>query len=256
MTDQDTDPFLLSGEVALVTGGGTGLGLGIARCMIGAGASVVITGRREDVLRRAATQLGDRAAAIAHDVDDFDRAGELARHAAERFGPISILANNAGNHLKKPAAETTVEEFQSVLTTHLLAGHALTRALLPGMLERRHGSIIYTASMASLFGIPFTVAYAAAKTAMLGVVRTLATELEDTGVRVNAVAPGWIETDIVRSALEGDQARRTRILARTPMRRFGTPEDVGWAVVYLCSPAARFVTGVVLPVDGGASIGF
>jgi gluconate 5-dehydrogenase len=110
--------------------------------------------------------------------------------------------------------------------------------------------------MAALFGIPQVVAYAAAKSAHLGMVRTLAAEVSGQGVRVNAIAPGWIESDMMRRALDGDPARRDKILGRTPMGRFGEAQDIGWAAVYLCSPAAKFVTGVVLPVDGGASIGF
>jgi gluconate 5-dehydrogenase len=110
--------------------------------------------------------------------------------------------------------------------------------------------------MASLFGVPFLVAYAAAKSAYLGMVHTLATEVSSRGVRVNAIAPGWIESKMMRNALTGDPERSRRILSRTPMNCFGTPEDIGLAATYLCSPAARFVTGVVLPVDGGISIGF
>ncbi len=110
--------------------------------------------------------------------------------------------------------------------------------------------------MASLFGIPNVFAYSAAKSAYLGMVRALATEVSPSGVRVNAIAPGWIETDMVRKAMAGDPARKRRILARTPLGRFGEPDDIGAAAVYLCSPAAKFVTGAVLPVDGGVSIGF
>jgi NAD(P)-dependent dehydrogenase (short-subunit alcohol dehydrogenase family) len=110
--------------------------------------------------------------------------------------------------------------------------------------------------MASLFGIPKVLAYAAAKSAYLGMVRTLAAEVSEYNVRVNAIAPGWIDSAMMRQALAGDPARRDRILGRTPLKRFGAAEDVGWAAVYLCSPAAKFVTGVILPVDGGVSIGF
>ncbi len=174
----------------------------------------------------------------------------------KEVGPISCLVNNAGIHLKKPAIETTPEEFQKVLTTHVLGAHALVRAVAPGMIERKTGSILFTASMASLFGIPLVVAYSAAKTAHLGMVRTLATELSQHGIRVNAIAPGWIETEMSAKAMAGDPARKQKILGRTPMAKFGAPSDVGWAAVYLASPAGGFVTGVVLPIDGGASIGF
>ena len=124
------------------------------------------------------------------------------------------------------------------------------------MIQRKHGNILFTASMASLFGIPQVIAYSAAKSAYLGMVRTLATEISSQGIRVNAIAPGWIETPMSQKALNGDKARAAKILSRTPMATLGAPSDVGWAAVYLCSPAAKFVTGVVLPVDGGVSIGF
>jgi gluconate 5-dehydrogenase len=129
-------------------------------------------------------------------------------------------------------------------------------AVGPGMLQRRRGSIVFTASMASLFGIPLVVAYSAAKSAYLGMVRTLATELSPGGVRVNAIAPGWIDSPMLRQALSNDPPRQQKIISRTPMGRFGDADDIGWAAVYLSSPAAKFVTGAVLPVDGGASIGF
>ncbi len=249
--------FSLAGETALITGGGTGLGFGMARCLVAAGAKVVLVGRREAELKRATGELGGQASYVAHDITQLNRAGELIA-AAERVAgaPVSILINNAGVHLKKPAAETSPEEFQSVLTTHVCAAQALTSAVLPGMLERQHGSILFTASMTALIGMPLVIAYSAAKSAYMGMVRSLASEVSGRGVRVNAIAPGWIESEMLRKALSGDTARTNKILGRTAMGRFGDPEDIGWAAVYLCSPAAKFVTGVVLPVDGGASMGF
>jgi gluconate 5-dehydrogenase len=250
-------PFILTGETALITGGGTGLGLGMARCLATAGAKVVLVGRRRPELEQAAATIGAGASYVAHDITQLDHAGNLVRAAEEVSGePISILINNAGIHLKKAAAETTPSEFQAVLTTHVCAAQALTAAVLPGMLERRHGSIVFTASMTSLIGMPLTIAYSAAKSAYLGIVRSLATEVSGRGVRVNAIAPGWIESPMLRQALASDPARQNKILGRTPMGEFGQPEDIGHAAVFLCSPAAKFVTGVVLPVDGGASIGF
>ena len=249
--------FSLSGETALITGGGSGLGFGIARCMAAAGACVVLVGRREAELQRACSDIGQAATCIPFDITHLDSAPELVRQAEAAAGrPISILVNNAGIHLQKPAVDTTPGEFQSVLTTHVCAAHALSCATLPGMLERGHGSILFIASMASLFGIPLVVAYSAAKSAYLGMTRTLATEVSGRGVRVNAIAPGWIDSPMLRNALSGDQARSDKILGRTPIGRFGEPEDIGWAAVYLCSPAGQFVTGTVLPVDGGVSIGF
>jgi NAD(P)-dependent dehydrogenase (short-subunit alcohol dehydrogenase family) len=164
--------------------------------------------------------------------------------------------NNAGVHLKKPAREVTDAEFQAVIQTHVFAAFSLAREASKTMLKRGHGSILFTASMTSLIGMPNVVAYSAAKSAYLGLVKSLATEWGGSGIRVNAIAPGWIESDMLEKALAGDPARKARILARTPMARFGAPADIGWAAVYLCSPAAKFINGVVLPVDGGASIGF
>jgi gluconate 5-dehydrogenase len=251
------DIFRLDGEAALITGGGTGLGLGIAQCFVAAGGKVVLVGRREKELAKATQELGSAATYVAHDITLLDQAADLvSRAAASARAPISILVNNAGNHLKKLAVETTTDEFNLVLQTHVTAAHALTAALLPGMMERRHGNILFTASMASLFGVPMVVAYSAAKSAYLGIVRTLATEVSPHGVRVNAIAPGWIDTAILRKSMEGDPGRQQKVLARTPMNRFGDVDDIGWAAVYLCSPAAKFVTGICLPVDGGASIGF
>jgi len=251
-----TNPFSLVGETALITGGGSGLGLGIAECFVQAGARVVLVGRRRDVLEAAVKTLGKGAEFETHDVTKHEEAGALIQRLSKRVGPISILVNNAGVHLKKPAIETTPDEFNAVLQTHVVGAFSLTKAVLPGMLERKCGNILFTASMASLFGIPLVSAYSAAKSAYLGLARSLATEVSQDGVRVNVIAPGWIESDMMIKALNGDQQRAAKILSRTPMNCYGTPKDVGLAATFLCSPAARFITGVVLPVDGGASIGF
>jgi NAD(P)-dependent dehydrogenase (short-subunit alcohol dehydrogenase family) len=208
------------------------------------------------MLKAAAATIEPQAGVVVSDVTRVNDAPRVITRARALFGPITILVNNAGVHLKKPAMATSEEEFLKVLKTHVLGSHALTRAVLPGMLQRRHGSIVFIASMASLFGIPNVFAYSAAKSAYLGMVRALATEVSPSRVRVNAIAPGWIETDMTRRVMAGDPARRRRILARTPLGGFGEPNDVGAAAVYLCSPAAKFVTGAVLPVDGGVSIGF
>ena len=251
------DAFSLSGETALITGGGSGLGLGMARCFVASGAKVVLVGRREEELRKACEELGSAASYVSQDITQLERAAELIKRAeGASAGSISILVNNAGIHLKKPAVETTPPEFANVLQTHVMAAQALTHAILPGMIERKHGNILFTASMASLFALPLVMAYSAAKSAYLGMMRTLATELGTQGIRVNAIAPGWIDTPMLRKAVFTDAKRTEKILSRTPLNRFGDPEDIGWAAVYLCSPAAKFVTGIVLPVDGGASIGF
>jgi NAD(P)-dependent dehydrogenase (short-subunit alcohol dehydrogenase family) len=240
--------FDLNGQTALITGGGTGLGFGMAKCFVACGAKVILVGRRPEELEKAATALGANAFTLPGDVGKLETIPALVKEAEKLAGPISILVNNAGVHLKKSSLETSDAEFAAVLQTHVFGACLFFRAVRPG--------ILFTASMASLLGIPLVVAYAAAKSAYTGMVRTLAVELGSQGVRVNAVAPGWIESEMMNKALSDDPARSAKILERTPMNKFGAPEDIGWAAVYLCSPAAQFVTGVVLPVDGGAAIGF
>jgi gluconate 5-dehydrogenase len=252
-----TNPFDLSTETALITGGGTGLGLGVARCMARAGATVVLVGRREAELKAAVDSIGPRAKHVAWDVTQVDRAAELISRASDVAGaPISVLVNNAGIHLKKSAVDTSPAEFNSVLQTHVVAAHALSAAAIPGMIARKHGVVLFTASMVSFFGMPLVIAYSAAKSAYLGMVRSLSTEVAKHGVRVNAIAPGWIESDMLHKALNADADRKSRILQRISAGTFGQPDDIGHAAVYLASPAARYVNGIVLPVDGGASVGF
>jgi len=248
--------FHLDGRLALVTGGGTGLGLGICRALTEAGARLVITGRREGVLKQACAELGKDVEYIRHDVAELSTIPALVHETEARFGPLDILVNNAGNHLKKPAVETSDAEFASILQTHLCGTFALSREWGRRMIARKRGSIVMIASMASLFGIPDVAAYSAAKSALVGLTRALAVEFSPFGVRVNAIAPGWFDTDLSRKAFQGDPGRKAKVLARTPMGTLGETIDVGYAAVYLSSAAARFVTGVVLPVDGGASIGF
>jgi gluconate 5-dehydrogenase len=252
------DPFYrLDDECALITGGGTGIGRGIAASMVQAGAKVVLIGRREEVLRAATADLGEKAFWIAGDITRLDQAGEWAEKAAALAGmPVSILVNNAGNHLKKAALDTSPEEFQSVLDTHLLATHALTRAVVPDMVERGRGSILFISSMAAFMGVPLVMAYAAAKSALFGMTGTLSAELAEHGVRVNAIAPGWISSEMSRKALESDPVRKSKVMGRIPMNRMGEPEDIGRAAVFLSSPAAAYITGVTLPVDGGAAHSF
>lgn len=248
--------FALQGRTALVTGGGTGIGRAVAGCLAAAGARVIIAGRRAEVLQATAAELGPNV--VPH-VLDVMATKTLAASVAEltaTHGPITILVNNAGIHVKKPFLDTTEEELLRLFQTHVGGALALSRAVEPGMRASGGGSIVFMSSMAALFGIPQVSAYTVAKSALTGAVRALAVEFGGSNIRVNAVAPGWIETAMSRRALEGDPTRKARILARTPLGRLGEPADVGWAVTYLCSPAACFLTGMVMPVDGGVSMGF
>jgi len=250
------DAFRLDGQLALVTGGSSGIGLAISEALIDAGARVIITGRNEQALQTAVAQLGAAATGIRHDLADLPSIPPLVERIEAEIGPLDILVNNAGQHLKKQAIRTSDEELAQVLATHLSGAYALTRECAARMVTRGQGSIIMIISMAALFGIPLVSAYSAAKAGLLGLTRALATELSPRGVRVNAIAPGFIDTAMSRRALQTDEARLLKVLGRTPAGRLGEPADVGYAAVYLSSPAARFITGVVLPVDGGASIGF
>jgi NAD(P)-dependent dehydrogenase (short-subunit alcohol dehydrogenase family) len=253
---QDLSLFSLQNKLVLITGGGTGIGFEIASCMIKAGARVVITGRREEVLNEAIAQLGEAASYQVNDVADMASAAALIETAEKQYGPVDVLVNNAGINLKKPALEVTDEEFSRIIQTNLNGVFALTRACARRMIERRKGSILMISSMAAYYGIDRVVAYAASKSAIEGMVKVLASEFSPHGVRVNAIAPGFIETAMSRKAMSGDANRRDRALRRTPMGTFGKPDDIGWAAVFLASEAARYITGTSLPVDGGNSIGF
>src|SRR5579859_1771965 len=248
--------FDLTGQTALITGGGTGLGFGMAKCFVESGAKVVLVGRRQKELEKACAALSQGAFPLVGDVTKLETTAGLVDKAEKIAGPVSILINNAGVHLKKPAVETSDVEFAAVLQTHVFGAFALTREAGRRMVARGSGCILFTASMASFMGIPLIVAYSAAKSAYVGMVRTLAAEWGPQGVRVNAIAPGWIASDMLDQALHGDPARKAKIFGRIPMGKFGEPDDIGWAAVYLASPAAKYVNGVVLPVDGGAAIGF
>jgi len=250
------EAFSLEGKLAVVTGGGTGLGYAIASCFVASGARVVITGRRLAVLEEAVVRLGPNAFAECHDVTDASSAVALLERVESKHGLPSILVNNAGTHVKKKLADTSIEDFRRTLATHLDGSFAMTQATAPLMKRAGGGSILFIASMTSLIGLPLVVAYSAAKAGYLGMVRSLASELGPDNIRVNAIAPGWIETPMLEAALAGDPERRRKILSRTPQQRFGKPEDIGWCAVFLSSMSASFINGAVLPVDGGASIGF
>lgn len=250
-----TSKFSLEGKRALVTGGGSGIGLAISQGIVEHGGSVVIVGRREELLKEACGSMGSKASYMVHDVTDLPGNVEFVKKL-EAIGPVDILVNNAGQNIKKPVLETTDEIYHNILEVNLIAVFSLTREIGRYMLERKRGAIINIASMTSLFGIPYVSAYTSSKAAIAGLTKQLATEFSPFGITVNAVAPGFIDTAMSRKAFEGDPERKRKVLSRTPMNELGLPEDVANAVVFLASPAARYLTGVILPVDGGTSIGF
>ena len=256
-TDPVANPvFSLAGKLALITGGGSGIGFDIARCMVAAGSRVVITGRREQPLREAVEKLGERAYYRVNDVTERTLLDELVADIERTIAPVDILVNNAGINMKKPALDVTDDDFDRIIHTNLNSVFSLTRVCARRMMARQSGSIIMISSMAAYYGIDRVVAYAASKSGVEGMVKVMASEFSGNGVRINAIAPGFIETAMSKTAMGGDPDRFARAMRRTPMGKFGQPEDIGWAAVFLASDAARYVTGVSLPVDGGNSIGF
>lgn len=243
--------FGLAGEHALISGGGSGLGLAIAECFVAAGARVTLVGTNAKKLESAAQGLGSAAGWQTFDVTDLDGGPAFAQAVEQQVGPVSILVNNAGTTVKKPLREMSPAEFESVLDVHVGGAFGLTKAFLPQLVAKK-GSALFTASMSSFLGIPNVIGYSAAKSAYIGMIRALATELAPEGVRVNGVAPGWIDTALFRQATSTDPARLAKIKDRIPMQRFGSGTDIGWAMTYLASRAAGYVTGHVLTVDGGA----
>ena len=254
---KEDNPYSLTGETAMITGGGTGIGLGIANCMLKAGAEkVILVGRREEVLSQAVAGLGSRASYIVHDITDIDRMEAFRDRVAAEHGVPTCLVHNAGVNVRKPSVEMSDPEFMSVFDVHVRGSLAINRVFVPAMLEKRSGSILLIGSMAALMGLPDVSAYSIAKSAMHGMVYSLTAEYAPQGVRVNAILPGWIESKMALDAFEADPKRREKGFGRTPMDRLGRAEEVGHAAVFLASPAASFVTGALLTVDGGASTGF
>lgn len=247
----------LSGKTTLVTGGGTGLGKAIATCFAKSGAKVVIAGRRKDVLEAACLEIGHDCQFIELDLSDISSIGAFEADFFDRFGVVDILINNAGNTIKKPFEDSTLDEFDAVFDVHVRGALELTRSVVKRMLAHEHkGSVLFTSSMTAYIGQPNVLGYTTAKTALTGVIRGLSAELSAQGVRVNGVAPGWIDTDLYRKATVGDLPRQQKILSRIPMDKLGAPEDIGWACAFLASQAARYITGQVILVDGGAATGF
>lgn len=243
-------------QVAIVTGGGSGIGFAIAKKFTQNGIRTIIVGRDQVKLNAAKAQLGDLAIAIPCDLSDLPSIPNLVKNIIGQFGRIDILVNNAGINLKKGFAEVTDEEFQSIITTNLCAVFALSREVVKHMLERGSGNIINISSMAAQYGLPKVIAYSASKTAIDGMTRAMAVELSPKGIRVNAIAPGFIYSAMTDKALNNDPERKAKVFARTPMGYMGQPADIGEAALFLSGEGAKYITGVVLPVDGGNSIGF
>ncbi|MDF1573431.1 MAG: SDR family NAD(P)-dependent oxidoreductase [Bacteroidales bacterium] len=250
------NPYQLTDKIALITGGAEGIGLGTAKVFISLGAKVVITGRTLKTLQVAQKRLGSNCLIYQNDITDKSSNGDLLAYIEKEAGALDILVHNAGKHLKKPSLEVTDQEFQSVVDTNLNSVFALTRSALKGMIQRQRGSVIFISSMVALYGLEKVIAYTSSKTALLGMTRALASEYSHTGVRFNAIAPGFIESKMLAGAMDNDPERKSKVLMRTPAGRFGKPEEIGMAAAFLASDASKFITGVCLPVDGGNAIGF
>ena len=248
--------FDLSGKTVLVTGGGTGLGFAIAQAMIFAGARVLIIGRREEALAQACKSLGTNSSYKVFDISLLEKIPVFANEVKTSLGDVDVLVNNAGINMKKDFFEVTDADFESIMRINQQAAFALSREFARNMVQRKSGCIIMISSIAAKYGIPKVISYTAAKSAIEGMTRAMAVDLSPLGIRVNCIAPGFIETDMSAKALNNDPERKAKVLGRTPMGFLGKPEDVGNAAVFLASDAAKYITGAVLPVDGGNSIGF
>ena len=248
--------YSLKDRIAVVTGGATGLGLAITRCFVSAGARVAVLSRNEQQAKSALKEFGDKVAFYQFDVTDKKNVQALADRITKEMGTVSILVNNAGIHCKKPIEEMSIEEYNEVLQVHLVGSFALSKAFVPEMKKNGKGSIIFMASMTSYIGQPNVCGYASAKAGFLGLIHVLTAECAADGVRVNGIAPGWIETPMFHKATDNDPPRLAKIMGRIPMKKVGDPMDIGMAAAFLSSDAARYISGVCLPVDGGALIGF
>lgn len=248
--------FGLQEKTALITGGGSGIGLAIARQFVALGAKVIITGRTLEKLQSAQKELGEHCYIIQNDVTDKDKHEGLIHQIETKMGPLDILVNNAGMHQKMPSTDVSEEAFQAVMDVNLNSVFSLSQEVLKSMVPRGEGSVINISSMTAIYGLPKVAAYSSSKTALLGLTRSLATEYSYSGVRINAIAPGFIESEMLREAMDQDPEREQKILGRTPMKRLGTPDEIGYSAAFLASDASEFITGICLPVDGGNSIGF
>jgi 3-oxoacyl-[acyl-carrier protein] reductase len=243
--------FDLTGQTALVTGASGGIGGAIARALHGQGAAVALAGTRTAALDALAGELGPRAYPLTADLADPEAADKLLRDAEAAMGRVDILVNNAGITRDALALRMRDEDWQSVIDLNLTAAFRLTRAGLRGMLRRRHGRIVCITSGVGVLGNPGQANYAAAKAGMIGMAKSVAAEVAARGITVNCIAPGFIATAMTE-ALSEEQT--SRAAAAVPMGRFGNPDEVAAAVVYLASAEAAYVTGHTLHVNGGLAM--
>jgi 2-deoxy-D-gluconate 3-dehydrogenase len=249
--------FDLKGRVAVVTGGNGGIGLGMAKGLAGAGARVAIAARNADKSRAAVEEihrLGAEAVAIGVDVADEASVEAAVRAVVDRLGRLDVLVNNAGINIRKQPQDYTLAEWRSVLDTNLTSAFLCSRAAYPIMKAAGGGKIINIGSMMSIFGASFAAAYSASKGGIVQLTKALAAAWARDNIQVNAVLPGWIDTDLTRNARREVQGLHESVLRRTPAGRWGGMDDMAGVAVFLAAPASDFVTGTAIPVDGGFAI--
>lgn len=242
--------FDLTGKVALVTGGNGGIGLGMAKGLASLGATVMVAGRDAEKNKRAVATLGGKSGSIAMDLADEAGARSVVDATAQKFGRLDILINNAGINIRKPPQDFTLEEWQRVLDINLTSLFVCCQAAYPHLKERG-GKIINIGSMTSIFGASFAAPYGASKGAVMQLTKSLAVAWAADNIQVNAVLPGWIDTELTEMAREQVTGLHEKVVARTPAGRWGTPDDMAGIAMFLASPASDFVTGTAIPVDGG-----
>ena len=249
--------FDLKGRVAVVTGGNGGIGLGMAKGLGLAGARVAIVARNAEKSRAAVETLGGLSAeAIAVNVDVADEASVEAaiRSVVDRLGRLDVLVNNAGINIRKQPQDYTLAEWRSVIDTNLTSAFLCSRAVYPVMKAAGGGKIINIGSMMSIFGTAFVAAYSASKGGMVQLTKSLAAAWARDNIQVNAVLPGWIDTELTRNARREIPGLNESVLRRTPAGRWGEMDDMAGIAVFLAAPASDFVTGTAIPVDGGFAI--
>ena len=251
------DRFDLTGKVAVVTGGNGGIGLGMARGLARAGASIAVVGRDAGKSARAVSEIeaiGVAAVAIEADLTQSEDHSRMAETAAERLGAIDVLVNNAGTNIRKRPEDLDESEWRTVMDTNLTSAFLASKACYPYMKRAGAGKILNNGSMFSVFGAPWAPAYAASKGGMVQLTRVLATAWADDRIQVNCFLPGWIDTALTRRARQEVEGLHDRVAARTPAGRWGRIEDFEGIAVFLASRASDFVTGTAIPVDGGYSV--
>ena len=249
--------FDLSGKVAIVTGGNGGIGLGMARGLAANGAAIAIVGRNAAKSAAAAAELestGVKAVSVVADVTDETAVTAMVENVRRELGRIDILINNAGINIRKSPDALEVAEWDSVIATNLTSAFLCSRAAHPAMKAAGGGKIINIGSMMSIFGTSFAPAYAASKGGIVQFTRSCAVAWAADNIQVNAVLPGWIDTDLTRRAREQVTGLHDKVLARTPAARWGIPADFAGIAAFLASSASDFVTGTAIPVDGGFSV--